>query len=136
MEAKVFIIYLYIFIYIYIYIDIPAAALLWPRTNKPPAKIKSTSDAKIIMGEYNKLSAPCHNEVQIKSRHEIDIKTFAVQAIIFLESRVLLGARSLLFRELTGHLALSFIPPQSRYSRFKVTLDSSTKTSQEVDVCV
>jgi hypothetical protein len=67
MEAKVFIIYLYIFIYIYIYIDIPAAALLWPRTNKPPAKIKSTSDAKNIMGEYNKLSAPCHNEVQIKS---------------------------------------------------------------------
>jgi hypothetical protein len=113
--------------------DIPATALLWPRTTKPPAKIKSTSDAKNIMGEYNKMSAPHRSSVQIESRYEIDIKTFAVQAIIFLESRVLLGARSLLFRELTRHLALSLIPSQTRYSRFKVTLDSSTKTPQEVD---
>jgi hypothetical protein len=112
--------------------NIPATALLWPRV-KPPVKSKVTSDAKNIMGEYNKLSTPRHSVAQIESRYEIDIKTFAVQAIVFLESRVLLGAKKLVFRELTGHLALSFIPPQSRYSRFKVTLDSSVKTSQEVD---
>lgn len=110
--------------------DIPASTLLWPRS-KPLPQSKATSTATGLLSDYNKMSAPRHTVVQNKSRYEIDIKSFANQAIIFLESRVLLGASRLLYRELTEHLVLSLLPPQTRFISFKATFVSLVKIAQE-----